>query len=117
VGSHFGPGGDDEGDVWVLRLPERSGHADDHDVGALERGGVCRRLVPSLLDKLNQIFVQQVRRAGLARLESAYPVEVGVDPDHVEPDSSELYRQRQPHVSLPDDRNARGVLGNARGQT
>ena len=117
MGSDFGPGGDDERDVRVLRLPKRSGHADDHDVGPLECGRVGRRLVPSLLDQLDQIFAQQIRSAGLAGLESAHPVEVGVDPDHSEPISGELHRQRQPYVSLPDDGNTRGAITNACGQT
>src|SRR5262249_55290330 len=117
TGGDFGSGGHHERDVRVLRLPERRRHADDHDVGVLQHGRVCGRLVASLADQREQIVALQIRGARLAGLKGADPVEVRIDADDAVPAAGELDRQREPHIALSDDGNARRAIANACRQT
>ena len=96
-------GGHDGGDVGVLRLPERRGHADDHDVASLQHASVHGSFVPAVLQKSRELLVRDVRGARAPEVKGDHPVQVGVEAVHGEACPGELDRQRQADVPLADD--------------
>src|SRR5262245_11489455 len=117
AGGDFRSGGDDEGNIRILRLAKRRGHADDHDVAPLEHGEVRRCLVSSLTDQNGQILVLEVRRVRLAGLKGTDSGEVRFDTDHFEPSARKFNRQRQADISLSDDGDTSGAIFNTSRET
>lgn len=66
-------------DVEVLRLPERRGYADDHDVAPLEHGEVRRRFVSICAKRRDQVAALDIGAVRTADAKGRDPVRISVE--------------------------------------
>ena len=109
-------GGRDEGDVGILRFPQRRRHADDHRVALGEAGEVGRRLVAADLDSRPEHVVRHVGGVRSAGVEVRHAIDARVEAGHGEADPRELDGERKADVALTDDADAGGAVGDTAGE-
>ncbi len=98
-----GAGLDQHGGFGPALLADGRRHADQHEIGGVERGcgvGQHEAFAGEVLVQREQFVVEQLDLAGADRVE---PLRGGVDPDDLVPGAAQRERRGQPDVAKPDD--------------
>src|SRR5438309_2522409 len=96
-------GGHDEGQVRVLRLPERGRYADVDRVEGPDHGEVARGREAPRIHLLGDLAVFEIHDVGSPPVDGVDLGAVHIDTGHVEPGTGELEGQRQSNIAEPDD--------------
>ena len=108
--------GHDVGDVGILGLPQRRGHADHDHVAAGERAGIRRRPVAARAEQGLELLARHVGHVRAAAAKRGRAVRIVVEAGDREAGFRERDGQGKPDVTLSDHADARGARRDARVQ-